>query len=158
MRSKVKVMLTAFFESRGVIHHEYAPQGQTINKEYYRDVPRRLRDAVRRKKQDLWTLGNWRLHHDIAPAHSSQLFQTFGQKNRLLCFDRLLTPVIWPLRLLAVPHSQEAIERNAISDKRRHYGSNDSRAKIHSERGFFGMLPKMATPLVEVCGVPRELI
>src|SRR5215469_6723562 len=37
VRSNVKVMLTAFFDSRGVVHHEYAPQGQTINKEYYRD-------------------------------------------------------------------------------------------------------------------------
>ena len=43
------------------------------------------------------------------------------------------------------------------SDKRGH-GSNDSRAKLHSERGFFGMLPTMASPLGEVCGVPRELL
>ena len=26
VRSNVKVMLTAFFDSRGVVHHEYAPQ------------------------------------------------------------------------------------------------------------------------------------
>jgi len=32
-------------------------------------------------------------------------------------------------------------------DKTGHYGSNDSRAKLHSERGFFSMLPKMAAPL-----------
>jgi hypothetical protein len=30
--------------------------------------------------------------------------------------------------------------------------------KLHSERGFFGMLPTMAAPLGEVCGVPRELL
>nr|XP_050038879.1 uncharacterized protein LOC126536027 [Dermacentor andersoni] len=34
--SNVKVMLTALFDSRGVVDHEYAPQGQTITKEYYR--------------------------------------------------------------------------------------------------------------------------
>ena len=77
VRSNVKVMLTAFFDSRGVVNHEYAPQGQTSNKEYYRDVLRRPRDAVRLKRQDLWTSGNWRLHHDNAPTHSSQLIQTF---------------------------------------------------------------------------------
>ena len=82
VRSNVKVMLTAFFDSRGVVHHEYAPQGQTINKEYYRDVLRRLRDAVRRKRQDLWSTGNWRLHHDNASAHSSHLIQTFLAKNQ----------------------------------------------------------------------------
>jgi hypothetical protein len=32
---KVKVMLTVFFNHKGVIHHEYAPDGQTVNKEYY---------------------------------------------------------------------------------------------------------------------------
>ena len=47
VRSNVKVMLTAFFDSRGVVHHKYAPQGQTINKEYYRDVHRHLHDVVR---------------------------------------------------------------------------------------------------------------
>ncbi|XP_013788617.2 uncharacterized protein LOC106472507 [Limulus polyphemus] len=49
VRSNVKVMLTVFFDSRGVVHHEYAPQGQTITKEYYRDVLRRLRDALKIK-------------------------------------------------------------------------------------------------------------
>ncbi|XP_049273386.1 protein GVQW3-like [Rhipicephalus sanguineus] len=34
VRSNIKVMLSAFFDSRGVVHHEYAPQGQTITKEY----------------------------------------------------------------------------------------------------------------------------
>lgn len=30
VRSNVKGRLTAFFDCRGVVHHEYAPQGQTI--------------------------------------------------------------------------------------------------------------------------------
>ncbi|XP_049522073.1 protein GVQW3-like [Dermacentor silvarum] len=77
VRSNVKVMLTAFFDSRGVVHHEYAPQGQTITKEYYSDVLRRLRDAVRRKRPELWSTGNWHIHYDNAPAHSSHLIQTF---------------------------------------------------------------------------------
>jgi len=31
--SNVKVLLTVFLDSRGVVHHEYAPQGQTVTKE-----------------------------------------------------------------------------------------------------------------------------
>ena len=38
-------MLTGFFDIRGIVHHEYAPEGQTVTKEYYQDVLRRLRDA-----------------------------------------------------------------------------------------------------------------
>ena len=51
-----------------MVHHEYAPQGQTILS--------RLRDAVRRKRPELWSTGNWRLHHDNAPVHSWHLIQT----------------------------------------------------------------------------------
>jgi hypothetical protein len=35
VRSTVKVMLTVFFDTRGVVHHVYAPQGQNTNKVYY---------------------------------------------------------------------------------------------------------------------------
>ena len=75
--------LIFFFDSRGVVHHEYAPQGQNINKEYYLEVLRRLRDAVRRKRPDLWAAGTWQLHHDNAPARSSQLIQTFLAKHNI---------------------------------------------------------------------------
>ena len=50
VRSNVKVMLTCFFDFRDIVDHEYAPEGQTINKEYYLEILRRLRDAVRRKR------------------------------------------------------------------------------------------------------------
>jgi hypothetical protein len=43
-----------FFDYHGIVHHSYAPEGQIINKEYYLEVIRHLRDAVRRKKPDLW--------------------------------------------------------------------------------------------------------
>ena len=79
--SKMKVMLTVFFDIRGIVHHEYAPEGQTVTKEYYQDVLRRLRDAVRRKRPDMWTAKNWQLHHDNAPAHSSNLIQHFLTKH-----------------------------------------------------------------------------
>ncbi|XP_037946086.1 uncharacterized protein LOC119678365 [Teleopsis dalmanni] len=42
-RSKIKVMLTVFFDYRGVIHYEFLPEGHTINKEYYLGVMRHLR-------------------------------------------------------------------------------------------------------------------
>ena len=83
MRSNIKVMLTIFFDSRGVVHHEYAPQGQNINNEYYLEVLRRLHDAVQHKRPDLWAAGTWQLHRDNAPAHSSQLIQTFLAKHNI---------------------------------------------------------------------------
>ena len=44
--SNVKVMLTCFFDSCGIVHHEYTSEGQTINKEYYLEVLHCLHDVV----------------------------------------------------------------------------------------------------------------
>ena len=44
--NKIKTMLTVvFFDVEGVVHHEYAPPGQTIN-EYYLSVLCQLRDTT----------------------------------------------------------------------------------------------------------------
>ena len=48
-RSHVKSMLIIFMDCEGVVYYEFASRGQTINKEYYVEVLKRLRDAVRRK-------------------------------------------------------------------------------------------------------------
>ena len=62
-------MLVFFFYSTGIVHHEYAPRGQTVNQEYYKSVLERLRECVRKKRPALWRDKNWILHHDNAPAH-----------------------------------------------------------------------------------------
>ncbi|UYV61210.1 rl [Cordylochernes scorpioides] len=84
VRSNVKVLLTVFFDCRGVVHHEFLPQGRTVNKEYYLQVMRNLREAIRQKRPDLWKNKNWLLHHDNAPAHTSLLVRDFLAKNNTL--------------------------------------------------------------------------
>ena len=81
VRGKTKVMLLAFFDSEGIVHHEYAPDGQTINKDFYLEVLRRLRGSVRRKQPEKWRDGNCIKHHDIAPAHTSHPVQQFLAKH-----------------------------------------------------------------------------
>ena len=57
VRSNVKVMLIFLFDSRGVVHYQYALQNQNINEEYYMEVLRRLRD-VRRQETGPLDSGN----------------------------------------------------------------------------------------------------
>ena len=80
-RSNMKVMLLVFFDWQGIIHHEFVPRGQTVNKEFYVAVLKRLREAVSRKRPQLWTNQSWVLHHDNAPIHSSFLVRNFLVKN-----------------------------------------------------------------------------
>lgn len=81
VRSNVKVLLTVFFDYHGVVHQEFLPYGRTVNKQYYLEVMRRLREAIRRKRPELWKNNSWLLHHDNAPAHSSLLVRDFLAKN-----------------------------------------------------------------------------
>jgi hypothetical protein len=51
-------MLIVFFDIRGIVHLEFAPEGQTVNSEFYYNVLRRLRVDIRRKRPELWRAGN----------------------------------------------------------------------------------------------------
>ena len=55
---------------------------KTVNKEYYLGVMRRLREAVRQKRKDLWANNSWILHHDNAPSHSTIIIREFLIKNK----------------------------------------------------------------------------
>ena len=80
-RSKIKVMLTVFFDYRGVVHYEFLPPGQTVNKEYYLSVMRCLREAIRLKRPELWADNSWFLHHDNAPSHTALVLRDHFAKN-----------------------------------------------------------------------------
>ncbi|UYV72279.1 hypothetical protein LAZ67_9002438 [Cordylochernes scorpioides] len=51
--SKVKVMLTVFFDYQGIVHHGFQQQGSTITADSYLGVLRRLREAIRQKRPEL---------------------------------------------------------------------------------------------------------
>ena len=44
-----------FFDWKGIVHHEFVPHGETVNKEFYLKVMKRLREAVQRKRPEAWT-------------------------------------------------------------------------------------------------------
>ncbi|UYV76648.1 hypothetical protein LAZ67_14001573, partial [Cordylochernes scorpioides] len=50
-KSRNKVLLVAFLDNKGIVHHEYLPAGQTVIKEMYLDILRHLRVAIRKKGQ-----------------------------------------------------------------------------------------------------------
>ncbi|UYV68738.1 hypothetical protein LAZ67_6000605 [Cordylochernes scorpioides] len=58
LKSRNKVLLVAFLDNKGIVHHEYLPAGQTVIKEMYLGII--LREAIRKKRSEKWT-------NDIAP-------------------------------------------------------------------------------------------
>ena len=67
-----KVLLTVFWDSRGVILTDYLEQGHTVTGPYYAGLLRRLRDCVAQKRRGLLTRGVLLLQ-DNAPAHTSEV-------------------------------------------------------------------------------------
>jgi len=82
-RSRSKSMLIMFFDIRGIVHHEFVPQGQTVNAGFYCSVLRRLREDIRRKRPELWRAGNWLLHDDNAPSHRTLVTREFLAHNSI---------------------------------------------------------------------------
>ncbi|KAJ4444799.1 hypothetical protein ANN_06596 [Periplaneta americana] len=85
--SKGKVMLEVFFDSQGLIHHEFIPEGRTVTKELYVEILRRLQDAVRRKRPEKWVENNWFLMHDNAPAHRAIIVKNFLARHNITALD-----------------------------------------------------------------------
>jgi len=63
-------MLVVFFDWNGIVHHEFLPCVQMVNKQFYQGVLACLRVAVRRKRPELWENQTWMLHCGNAPAHT----------------------------------------------------------------------------------------
>jgi len=57
------------------------PRGETVNREFYLNVLKHLRAALRRKRPEAWTNNTWMLHHDNAPAHVSLLIREFLMRH-----------------------------------------------------------------------------
>jgi hypothetical protein len=56
--------------------------GQIVNKQLYKEVLARLRDAVHKKIPELWENQSWMLHHYNASAHASLLIRSYLAKHQ----------------------------------------------------------------------------
>jgi hypothetical protein len=67
----------------------------SINQAYYVEILKRLREAVCRKRSELWS-NDWILHRDAAPAHKTlSLSIRFWPKNRFRKWNTHSVPLIW---------------------------------------------------------------
>jgi histone-lysine N-methyltransferase SETMAR len=67
------------------VHKEFVPPGQTVNGKFYYEVLRRLKEntSMRRKRPEIWKNGDWLLHPENAPAHTSLDVRKFLTKNNM---------------------------------------------------------------------------
>ena len=65
-----KMMVSVFWDAKGIAYIDYLQKGKTINGEYYAKLLRELRQAIKSKKPGKQTK-DVLLHQDNAPAHKS---------------------------------------------------------------------------------------
>jgi len=74
------------FDSVGVVHKEFMPQGQTVNELCYREFLERLIKRVHRVRPEI--ANTWVLHHDNAPCHTAISVNQFLAKKGISVFPQ----------------------------------------------------------------------
>jgi hypothetical protein len=64
------------FATDGILHKEFVPSGQMVNKKFNCSVLRQMREKIQHKYLDKWH-NSWALHHDNALAHTSLVVRQF---------------------------------------------------------------------------------
>ncbi|KAM0734110.1 Mariner Mos1 transposase [Formica fusca] len=85
--SKIKAMLIAFYNSKGLVLHEFLPSGQTVTGAFYLEVLRRLVARIRRVRPEYKDPESWCLLHDNAPSHNVIIVRQFLAKNQICVLD-----------------------------------------------------------------------
>ncbi len=88
-RATRKTMLILFFDTKGVVHMEFLPQGDTVTGEYWVHVLGNLKDSIRRKCPVMWKGGfdgktdcDLVLHMDNATVHVGvNALAFYGENN-----------------------------------------------------------------------------
>jgi hypothetical protein len=74
-RSKSKAMLELLFDSTGIVHMEFIPEGATVNKHSYKEILCRPCNSLRHKCLQFWRRKNWLLLHNITLCLSKRSCQ-----------------------------------------------------------------------------------
>jgi len=106
-----------FFDCHGIVHHEFAPECQTVNAAFYIEVLKRLRDRVRRVGPEFWEGRQWILHHDNASARSALIVHEFLARNSITVLEhRPYSPDLPPCDFFLVPLMQIGAAGAALGD------------------------------------------
>ncbi|XKL64927.1 hypothetical protein PGB90_005013 [Kerria lacca] len=106
-KSKVKSLLIAFFDIKGVVHHEYVPAGQTINVVFYIQVLERLRARVFCVQLELAQNGYALTHRSLAVCE-------FLAHNSISTVPHPLQPRFGSVQLLFIPPAEILLKRESL--------------------------------------------
>ena len=139
-KSKIKTMLVCFFNSQGVVHKEFVPQGQTVNKQYYREVLERLKKGSSCPVRDCGHLDAASRQCSLSHCHLRE--GIFGQKRYFS--GSAATILAWSesVRLLPFPKTQIPPQRSSSWNCGQHPKGRDRPAEGTSTWRLPALLPE----------------
>ena len=151
-RSRIKSTLTNFFDSQGVVHKEFVPEGKTANAEFYKGVMDQLLKRIQRVLPAAFCSRDFFLLHDNAPTHiAASVCQFLTPKNVTTLYHAPNFPDLSPPDYFVFPklkmklkglHFVDVVEiQEAVTDE----------LKKVQKRGIFGSFS-------EIVYMPVELI
>ena len=114
--SASKVMATVFWDSKGIILIDYKPAGTSITEEYYANVIKQLRVAIKEKRRGKLAAGILLLH-DNAPVHKSRVAQAAIRECKFKQLNTCHTVQTWTKWLLSVSKFEVPLAWNEISGR-----------------------------------------
>ena len=82
-KSNVKTMLVCFYNNKGINHHEFVPEGQTVTQIFYLSALEHLWKWIRPVRPEYSTPGSWFLLHDNAPVHRAVAIEEFLARKQV---------------------------------------------------------------------------
>jgi len=93
LKSRKKRMLITFFDMKCTVYFESIPRGQTFSQAYHVEMLKRLRDAIRRKRLELWPTIGFSIMTMFQHTKRS-MWNSFWPKSRLLKLNTHPVPLI----------------------------------------------------------------
>jgi histone-lysine N-methyltransferase SETMAR len=100
-----------FFYANGTVHSELVPNGQTVNQAFYLQVLKRLHDAVRQKRPELWQ--SWVVVASPRQRASAQILECetiFNPKQHDRAYPLAIFTRSHSVRLLFFPRKKKMTE------------------------------------------------
>jgi len=69
--SRIKTMLIIIFDSQGIAHKEFIPDGKTVNARFYKGVMNRLLKHIQQVRTTAFCSRDFFLLHNNVPAHKA---------------------------------------------------------------------------------------
>jgi len=103
-RSRIKTMLITFFDSQGIVHIEFVPNGKTVNAEFYKGLMDCLLKHIQQVRPATFCSRDIFLLHDDVPAHKAAIVcQFLTQKNVTTLYHPLYSPHLYPPHYFLFP-------------------------------------------------------